>query len=244
VVRDLEQVHGRQAACDELRVDALLGVAHQQEPLRPDLAQQDDRDVVDRRPVVGRTLGHAVRVRPQDPEPDRVDRQSIARGQPPAWWCATAQGLGPRLVPRPRPEHPGLVDPPHLISLEQQREPGDVVLVRVGQHQDVDPAVPRWKPLVEGQQQPARVRAAVDHQPPASTALDEDPVPLPDVEHDDPCQPVGPVHECERQSERRRGEAGGCEPHAARRLRRAHGPPPPGDRRDGLRGPAAARTAN
>jgi hypothetical protein len=78
VVRDLEQVDGGQTPRHELRVDPLLGVAHQQEPLRPDLAQQDDRDVVDRRPAVGRTLRHPVRVRPQDSKSNGVDRQPIA----------------------------------------------------------------------------------------------------------------------------------------------------------------------
>ena len=62
---DLEQVDARESAPDQDRVDRLLDVAGQQEPLAPDLAEQDDRDVVDRRPAVGRLAGDRARIRPQ-----------------------------------------------------------------------------------------------------------------------------------------------------------------------------------
>jgi len=54
VVRDLEQVDARQALAQQGRVDPVLDVTHQQEPAATDLAEQDDRHVVDPGPAVGR----------------------------------------------------------------------------------------------------------------------------------------------------------------------------------------------
>jgi predicted transcriptional regulator len=51
---DLEQVDVRQVVLEQRRVDALLDIAHQQEASLPDLAEKDDRDVVDAGPAVGR----------------------------------------------------------------------------------------------------------------------------------------------------------------------------------------------
>ena len=53
-----------------------------------------------------------------------------------------------------------------------------MVLVRVGQDDDVDPAVPRREAPIERDEQPVRVRSAVDEQPAAARALDEDRVAL------------------------------------------------------------------
>ncbi len=57
-----------------------------------------------------------------------------------------------------------------------------MVLVRVREHDEVDPAVPRRDPGVEGDEEPIRVRAAVHEQPATPRRLDEDRVALPDVE--------------------------------------------------------------
>ena len=71
---------GRPSA-EQRRVDALLDVAHQQEASRPDLAEQDDRDVVDAGPAVGRLGRDLAADRPQDAQRDLVDRQAIAGGE-------------------------------------------------------------------------------------------------------------------------------------------------------------------
>ncbi len=60
-----------------------------------------------------------------------------------------------------------------------------MILVRMRHDNDVDPAVPRRDSPVEGDQQPVRVRAAVDEQAPASGRLHEDGIALADVEGDD-----------------------------------------------------------
>ena len=63
------------------RIDAFLDVAHQQEPARPDLAEQDDRDVVDARPAVGRRRRHLTADRPEHAKVDLVDREAVAGGE-------------------------------------------------------------------------------------------------------------------------------------------------------------------
>jgi hypothetical protein len=80
-MRDLEQVHMGQIVLEKRRVDALLDVAHEQDPTLPDPAEQDDRDVVDAGTAIGRGRGHLAADRPQDSKVDLVDRQAVARGQ-------------------------------------------------------------------------------------------------------------------------------------------------------------------
>jgi hypothetical protein len=47
VMCDLQEVDVRQPASDELGIDRLLGIPRQEDPPTVDLAEQDDRDVVD-----------------------------------------------------------------------------------------------------------------------------------------------------------------------------------------------------
>ena len=115
---------------------------------------------------------------------------------------AGGKDLAPGLVARPGPEHARLVDTPDAVPLQQQRQAGDVVLVGMAEHEDVDPAVPRRQPFLERQQQPRWVRPAIDDEASASTALDEDPVALPDVEHGDPGMTVRSMDEDQPQPDR------------------------------------------
>ena len=82
--------------------------------------------------------------------------------------------------------HPRLEHAADPIALEQEREAGDVVLVRMAQDQRVDPAVPRRDPPIEGHEQAIGIGAAVDEEPAAPGTLDQDRVALPDIEHRDP----------------------------------------------------------
>jgi hypothetical protein len=81
VVGDLEQVDVWQAVLEERRVDALFDVAHQQESSLPDLAEEDDRDVVDASPAVGWGRGDLAGDRPQDAQGDLVDRHPVSGGE-------------------------------------------------------------------------------------------------------------------------------------------------------------------
>ena len=61
-----------------------------------------------------------------------------------------------------------------------------MILVRVGQHEEVDPPIPGRDVRVEGDEEAIRIGAAVDEHPRAAVRVDEDRVALPDVEHRDP----------------------------------------------------------
>ena len=66
VVGDLEDVDPWDAALEEDRIDALLDVTGQHEAAVPDLAEQDDGDVVDPGPGVGRLERNGAAIGPQD----------------------------------------------------------------------------------------------------------------------------------------------------------------------------------
>ncbi len=183
VVRDLEDVDGRQAGRQERRVDVLLDVAGQQEASVADGPEQDHRDVVDSRPAVGRLERDRAADGPAHLERDVVDGQPVAGGDDPVGRRRPArQGRDPGLVARAWAAHPRLEHPLDVITIEEQGQPRDVVLVRVRQDHDIDPPVPRGQPPIELDEQAIRVGAAVDEQSAAAGALDEDGVALPDVE--------------------------------------------------------------
>jgi hypothetical protein len=73
----------------------------------------------------------------------------------------------------------------------------------MAEHENVDSAVPRWQALVERDEEPRRIRTAVDDQPAAPPALDQDPIALADVEHDDAGEPVRAMDEHEGEANRR-----------------------------------------
>ena len=91
--------------------------------------------------------------------------------------------------------HPGLEDPAHAVALQDPDEAGDVILVRMCQHDEVDPAVPRRDSRIELGEQPLRVRSAVHEHPAAGAALDEDRVALAHIEHHEAGLTAGGVGE-------------------------------------------------
>jgi hypothetical protein len=209
-VRDLQQVELRQAPPEQLGIHTFLDVTGEQEPLAGDLAKQHDRDVVDRCAAVGRMERHAIGVRPQDAEVDRVERESIAGREATARRSAVRKDRCPRVIPRSRADHARFVHAPDLIPLEQRRQARDMVLMRMGEQEDVDPVIPRREALVEREEEPRRIGAAIDDHPAASISEHEDAVTLPDVHHDDVHRAVRPIREreCQRERCRREGHRG------------------------------------
>lgn len=200
MVRDLEQIDGGQATLHEPGIDAVLDVAGQQEAPTRDLAKQDDRRVVDARPVVGSGAGHRARVRPEDPEADVVDDEPRARREHASGNRQGAQPLGPRGIPGPRAGHRGLEDSGDRVPAQQDGQAGHVILVWVGQDDRVDAPIPRRELRIERNEETVRIWTAVHEQSSSATTLDENRIALPDVEDRDCRESVGPVNE---------GEAGG-----------------------------------
>ena len=210
VVGDLEQVDpGDRLA--QVRVDLLLDVAGQQEPSALDRTEQHDRHVVDAAPGVGRLGRDLAAARPQDLETDLVDRHPVTRRKQHGGRAPDPRQLGgPGRIPGTRAAHAGLEDLFDPVPAEQQREARDVVLVRVGQHDRVEPAIPGRDQAVELDEQAIGIRAAVDQEAPAVGALDENRVALADIEDGDgrrscgsldrdrPCHGRGGKECCER----------------------------------------------
>jgi hypothetical protein len=183
VVGDLEEVDRSEAAGEQLGIDLLLDVAHEEESTMSDLAREDNRDVVDARSAIGRIGGNTTLKRPQDAEFDLVDREPIASCHGQADRAGRRRhAREPRGISGTRPSHPGLHHPHHLVALEQQREPGHVVLVRVGQNHRVDAPVPRRDAPIQRNEQPIGVGAAVDQEACSPRSFDQDGVALTDIE--------------------------------------------------------------
>ena len=169
VVGDLEQVDVGQPVLEEGWIDAFLDVAHQQEPPLPDLAEQDDRDVVDAGPAVRRGRRDLPTDRPQHAERDLIDFEPIpGRQAEPRRRPGLREFAQPFGIAGPRTAHPGFEDPSDAVAPQQQRQPGDMVLVRVAQDDGIDATIPRRDPLVELDEQPVGVGPAVDQQPSAA----------------------------------------------------------------------------
>jgi hypothetical protein len=198
VVRHLEHVDVRQPAPDEDRIDRLLDVARQQEASPIDRAEQYDRDIVDAGAGVARLSRHRAGIRPQHVEPDLVEREAVPGRKQAGARAAQRESLGECRIPRARSMHARLEDAPDSISVEENRKPGYVVLVGVGEDERIDAAVPRRDALVERHEQPVRVRPAIDEHPPAARTLDENRVALTDVENGDLRSAVRPMHQHER----------------------------------------------
>jgi hypothetical protein len=144
VVGHLEDVDPRQPTRHERRVDVILDVAGQQEPAAPDPAEEHDRHVVDATALVGRLERHATAVGPEDAQVDRIQGQAVAGGKPPGRRPAFGKPVGPCRIAGSWTAHARLEQPADPVAIEQQRQAGDVILVRVGQDDDVEPPVP-WR---------------------------------------------------------------------------------------------------
>ena len=108
VMGDLEDLDRGQPPGEEGRIDLLLDVAAQEEAVAGGLAEEDDRDVVDPGPAVGRLLRDAAGVRPQDLQVDVVDGQAVPGHEDAATDPARGERRVQRRVARSRPDHPGL----------------------------------------------------------------------------------------------------------------------------------------
>jgi hypothetical protein len=211
VVRDLQDLDDGQVAGDEGRVDLFLDVSAEEEAVAADLAEKDDRHVVDPGPAVRRAFRDRPRVWPEDAQTNVVDREPVARHEHAPLDPAARQGGAQRSVSRPRADHPGLQNPSNRIPPQERRETRGVVLVRVAQDDDIDPTVPWREGLVEGDEEAARIGSAIDEEARPTSSLDEDGVALPHVEDGQPGHPVGSVNDCDRQRCERGREAAGDE---------------------------------
>ena len=196
VVRHFEQVDVWKVVCQQTRIDLLLDVPHEQEPSRPDLTEQYDRHVVDAAAAVRRHRGDLAADRPQHTQRDLIDGQAIACGQ-----AESDRAVGSSQLPQPggvsrsRAAHAGFEDARDVVALQEEGEPGDVILVRMREDQGIDPTIPWRDAAIECDQQSVRIWTAIDEESPAARALDEDGIALADIEDRHPRESRRPDHD-------------------------------------------------
>jgi hypothetical protein len=191
VVPGLEDVDRRQAALGKDCLDVGLRVAGEEEAPSLERSEEDERGVVHLPAVVRRRRRDPPGVGPQHIDRDAVHLEPVARSQPRRRGAARREECRQRLVPRTGPGHPRLHDPADPVPLENQREAADVVLVGMGEDDEVDPPIPGRHARIERDDEAVGVGAAVDEHPAAGRSRDEDGIPLPDVEDDDVDAAVG-----------------------------------------------------
>jgi len=184
-VADLQHVDpAEEPARGQHRLHRRLGIPGEQGREAATAQQPDHRSVVD--VACGQRAGHIRGGRIQEREDGRpVELDPLPR--------ARRDQAGPGLfksqlhearVGRIQVVPTRIEDEADPISLQRRHQPGDVVLVRVGQDHHIDPALPPRQPLAKAPEQQVGVGAAVDQQRAAGRRRDQDRVALPDVQHD------------------------------------------------------------
>lgn len=184
VVSDFQDVdRPEQAALQQATLDRRLGVTGQQRAERAETQHADHRGVVD--VVVGK-------------RPGGIGRGGIEQGERRLTQPVSLAGTGGDEAPArfgsgERDESvvggivkgaAGVEDEPDLETMQHLHQAGNVILVRVGQQDDVDASAIERQELSQAAQDEVGIRAAVDQQRPTVAALDQDGVSLPHVEHD------------------------------------------------------------
>ncbi len=188
VVRHLEEIDaklrgGDRTLREQRRVHVLFGVAHQQEATSAEPHVEDDRDVVDAAPGLGRRLRHGAGPRPECADCDAIEEETAAGGHALRRSALPGQLIGERLPARAGAAHPGRHDPGDPVPPQEQGRPAHVVLVGVRQHEQIQPPIPWRDPLIELSQQAVGIGTGVDQDPSAGRSLEQDRVALADIEH-------------------------------------------------------------
>jgi hypothetical protein len=209
VMGDLEQVQAA-AVCDarrkELGVDRLFDVAREEQAASSKAYVQHGRHVVDPGARIRGLWGHAATLRPQQLERGVVQAQDVAGGEAAPIEGQPIERLVEGGVSGTRTAHPDLGHGVYPVPLEEEREPSHVVLVWMGQHEQVDPPVPTGQLRVECHEKAVGIRSAIDEHPAPSIALDEDGVALSDVEHGHAQAPIRPGAGRERRADDDHGQ--------------------------------------
>lgn len=170
MVGDLQEVQplvATDAGCHQRRIDVVLDITGQQEAPLAEAEVEDERRVVDG-PTDRRRPGRQRAGRwPTDIHHDAVERDSIPGREHGGPAALPLQLATVRDIARPVADHPVLGHRRDGVPLEEQRQSGNVILVRMGQHDEVDAPVPGRDALVQCRHEPIGVRTGVEQHPTA-----------------------------------------------------------------------------
>lgn len=188
VVCDLQDVElrsqpPRESSGEQLRIDLFLGIAREEHVACTKVQLEYDRRVVDVLAAARWVTWHLAGERPLDVEPRPVKPQPVAGRDHPRRATLGRQLSPVSGVTGAGPKHAVLDHLADLVSRQQQRQARDMVLVRVCQHNDIEPAVPCWDALVEEREQAVGIGAGIDQHPATAWALKKNGVTLTNVEH-------------------------------------------------------------
>lgn len=141
-------------------------------------------------------------------ELDRADTETVACGERAAGHAGSRGPLPPQTAERHVLQAARLDGEAHVVAVEDREESRAVILVRVRQHDEIDPALPRQQAAAEKRQQPSRIRAAVDEHDRAAE-LQQERVALSDIEGADAGDRRGGPERRDACDERSEREAGG-----------------------------------
>ena len=192
---DFEQVEPatiRDTGGQQLRIDGFLDVACEQQAACAEVHIQDGRDVVDARTGVGRLERDLPSDRPADVDRGAVQLEVIAGSQPASLEREAIESLVEGGVAGARAARADLGHRADAVALQEQRQAGDMILVRVGEHHEIESSVPRRQSFIEDDEESIGIGAAVDQHAAAGVPLDQDGIALSDVEDRHPQASIRP----------------------------------------------------
>jgi len=183
VVADLEEIDGTdQPASAEQCLDRRLGIAAQERGEGPAAQQRHDRCIVDVARRQGRGPvgcgGKEQAETRRTVEPDRLPGHGGHESRP----TFRPGSLEEARVARIRVRAGRVDDQSDAIALKHCGQAADMVLVGMGEDDDIDGPLPPRKRLAEPLQEKVGIGTSVDERDRARRRLDEDRVALPDVE--------------------------------------------------------------
>lgn len=179
--------HVNRLTCDsigqELWVHLLLRVAGEQEPALADPDVQYDRHVVDARACVGCFARNLAAPWPQDVDRGSIERQAGRGREGDVASRAAAEDLAEGGIAGSRPQHPRISNDLDSVPLEKQRQAGDMILVGMGEDDQIDPPIVGRNALVKARREQVRIRASVHQDAAAARSFQQDCVALSNVQH-------------------------------------------------------------
>ena len=187
MVRHLQHVQrpsvARYPGSQQLRVDLLFDIPCEHEPAAAESDIEHDRHVVDARACVSWAERDASREWPVDVHAHSVEPHHVAGGYHATFAAQVHHATAIGRVTGTGPDHARLHDLRYAIAVQDRRESGHVIFVRVREHHEIEPTIPGRDALVEQRDEPVRIGARVDEGATTVGSLEQDRIALADIQN-------------------------------------------------------------